>query len=149
MGWLHVVTGRGNLQGLEGSQIIWPARAGEQRVGQLQIVQGAEKFGLYPECRELPTNFLKLRMGGTWSEFHSTETVAQNMENQLVAGGKVGETGMDGLQMLYRVNPPSCAGLRIKPPYITLFLGENVLQVPTFETISWSTTPSYTGDRMC
>lgn len=63
--------------------------------------------------------------------------------------GKVGETGKAGLHMLYRVNQPWRTGLCIKPPYITLFLGENVLQVPTFATIFWSTTPSYTGDRMC
>lgn len=39
------------------------------------------------------------------------------------------------LQMLYLVKQLWCAGLCIRPPYITLFLGENVLPVPTFETI--------------
>lgn len=57
--------------------------------------------------------------------------------------------GQAGLRMLNQVNQPWHASLCIKPPYITLFLGENVLQVPTFEAIFWSTTPSYTGECMC
>lgn len=40
--------------------------------------------------------------------------------------------------MLDRVNQPWHAGLHITPPYITLFLGENMLQAPAFETIFWS-----------
>lgn len=37
----------------------------------------AEKFGCYPELRELSINFKKLSVGGTWSELPFTKNIGR------------------------------------------------------------------------
>lgn len=49
--------------------------------------------------------------------------------------------GEPGLQMLYRANQPWCAGRRVKPPYITLFLGEMCSKVQLLKLSSGAQLP--------
>jgi hypothetical protein len=73
----------------------------------------------------------------------------QNVENEVVRRGSGGGAGQGWTLSTLLGKAVWCTGLCIKPPYITLFLGAIVLQVPTFEAIFWSTTPSDAGDCMC